>query len=64
MEYTENKEKIINDNLKWADKNEIEEFLNDSSFSEWIESYKEQKITDPIEQWISSGIRLWKEGML
>ena len=64
MDYTENREKIIFDNLKWADRTVIEEFLNDSSYSDWIESYKQYKITDPIEEWISNGIRLWKDGML
>ena len=64
MDYVENKEQIIKDNLKSTKKEIIEDFLNSSAYQEWIKDYKKQKITDPIEEWIGSGIRLWRDGLL
>lgn len=36
MDYSENKEQIIKDNLKWADKAIIEEFLSTDAYKVWI----------------------------
>ncbi|MBO4516370.1 hypothetical protein J5751_02855 [bacterium] len=64
MDYVDNKEQIIKDNLKSTSKEKIEEFLNSPDYREWISDYKKQNIKDPIEEWIASGIRLWRDGWL
>ena len=42
----------------------IEEFLNSPAYQEWLADYKKQNISDPIKEWIASGIRLWRDGFL
>lgn len=64
MNYAENKEQIIKDNLKSTKKEIIEGFLDSPAYQEWIVDYKKQNIKDPIKEWISSGIRLWRDGWL
>jgi len=64
LDYVDNKEQIIKDNLKSTSKEKIEEFLNSPDYREWISDYKKQNIKDPIEEWIASGIRLWRDGWL
>jgi hypothetical protein len=63
MDYTENREQIIKDNPQ-VDRQIVEEFLDSQAYKEWIQDYQIQKITDPIEEWIASGIRLWRDGLL
>lgn len=58
MDYEKNKEQIINDNLKSTNREMIEEFLNRPAYQEWLADYKNQNISDPIEEWIASGKRL------
>ena len=64
MDYEKNKEQIINDNLKSTNREMIEEFLNSPAYQEWLADYKKQNISDPIEELIASGIRLWRDGFL
>lgn len=64
MDYEKNKEQIINDNLKSTNREMIEEFLNRPAYQEWLADYKKQNISDPIKEWIASGIRLWRDGFL
>jgi len=64
MDYSENKEQIIKDNLKWADKAIIEEFLSTKAYKEWISDFSPSAICNTIEEWIASGVRLWKDGFL
>jgi hypothetical protein len=63
MEYTENMEQIIKDNPQ-VDRQIVEEFLDSQTYKEWIQDYQTQKITDPIEEWVASGISLWRYGWL
>ncbi|MBO4857462.1 MAG: hypothetical protein J5527_02985 [Treponema sp.] len=64
MDYSENKEQIIKDNLKWADKAIIEEFLSTDAYKVWISGFSPNAICDSIEEWIASGVRLWRDGFL
>lgn len=64
MDYEKNKEQKINDNLKSTNREMIKEFLNTPADQEWLADYKKQNISDPIEEWIASRIRLWRDGFL
>ena len=64
MDYEKNKEQIINDNLKSTNREMIEEFLNSPAYQERLADYTKQNISDPIADWIASGIRLGRDGFL
>ncbi len=64
MNYENNKEQIINDNLKSTNREIIEEFLDSPMYREWISGYEGQPIQGTIQEFIASGIRLWQDGFL